>query len=168
MPDYDHMVPLGPLKAIFGHFGVILAVRARVWSLELLHFFGHYRSQPVFKKLLIDYLIFGGKTPACEQNEASSPHAPRTGPSRSTSARMWWTWASGASRTRSLSSSPAPASCGTLACPGLFRLDPGVCPGSPSSSAATATSPCCDASLLLLLFSPLLSSSLQFYLISAF
>ena len=63
----------GPLRAIFGHFGVILAVRARGWSLELLHFFGHYRLDPEYRppynswgceipgplhilRLLIDYL----------------------------------------------------------------------------------------------------------------
>lgn len=49
----------GPLRAIFGHFGVISAVRARGWSLELLHFYGHYRSQQVFKKLPSTYHIWG-------------------------------------------------------------------------------------------------------------
>ena len=35
---WPHGTMGGPLRAIFGHFGVILAVRARGWSLELLHF----------------------------------------------------------------------------------------------------------------------------------
>ena len=61
-PDNDHMVPLGAFKGHFWTFWSDFSSQSKRMEFVAASFFGHYRSQLVFNKLLINSHIVEGKT----------------------------------------------------------------------------------------------------------